>query len=84
MSEKMSKAQIYDHVTAVIADITGEAQEKITPETSIIDDLTLDSLALYEIVIELENDYQLKISDEEIESLKTIEEIVMFIEAHKH
>lgn len=84
MSEKQSRAQIYDHVTAVIADITGEEQDKITPETSIVDDLTLDSLALYEIVIELENDYQLKISDEEIESLKTIDEIVKFIDAHKH
>lgn len=51
----------------------------LNEQTNLLHDLDLDSLALFEIVIDLEAAYDLRISDEEIENLRTIGEIVSFI-----
>lgn len=70
---------IEQKIIATIADISAIDPGILGPETSLVNDLSLDSLSLFEIVIELETFYDLRISDEEIESLKTIGEVVAFI-----
>jgi len=70
---------IYDKVIRTISDISGAALTDLTGQTELIMDLNLDSLAIFEIVIELEETFNLRISDEDIDRIKTIDEIVKYI-----
>ncbi len=55
----------------------------ITLETSLLDDLDADSLDAVEIIMAIEDEFGLEIPDELAESLKTIGEIVEYVEEHK-
>ncbi|MDD2578584.1 MAG: acyl carrier protein [Clostridia bacterium] len=75
----IKRQDIQSQVINTIADITDRIPSDLNEQTNLLHDLDLDSLALFEIVIDLEAAYDLRISDEEIENLRTIGEIVSFI-----
>lgn len=79
---------IYAKVSRTVAEVTGVSEADLNGQTELIMDLNLDSLALFEIVIELEEVFDLQISDEDVDRIKTLDEIVRFIEgkipAHHH
>ncbi len=75
----IKREDILSQVISTIADITDRQPEQLNEQTNLMHDLDLDSLALFEIVIDLETAYEMRISDEEIEALRTIGEIVSFI-----
>jgi len=56
----------------------------ITLETSLLDDLDADSLDAVEIIMAIEDEFGIEIPDELAESLKTIGEIVEYVEEHKN
>lgn len=66
-------------IIKTITDVAAIDPAAMSSKTSLMNDLNLDSLSLFEIVIELETFYNLRISDEEIESLKTIGHVARFI-----
>ncbi|HAL74319.1 MAG TPA: acyl carrier protein [Clostridiales bacterium] len=68
--------RIYDKVLKTITDISGHSPTELNGRTELILDLGLDSLAIFEIVIELEESFDLQITDEDIERIKTIDDIV--------
>ncbi len=70
---------IYDQVVKTITDISGHSPSEINGQTELILDLGLDSLALFEVVIELEEIFKLQISDEDIDKIKTIDDAVRYI-----
>lgn len=72
--------QIYAKVIQTIEDVTGVEQARLNDETELLMDLNLESLGMFEIVIELEETYDLQISDAEIDRIHTIGDIVDFIE----
>lgn len=72
-----------EQIITVIADITDKKESELSAGTDLIQDLALDSLALYEIVIELEDIFGLQISDEDIERIRTIGEAVSYIDQHR-
>lgn len=76
----IKRQDILRQVVSTIADITDRSPDDLNEQTNLLHDLDLDSLALFEIVIDLESVYDLRISDEEIEALRTIGEIVSFID----
>ena len=76
------KEDIITRVIAAVATVCGTDAAKMTPDTELVADLDLDSLAMFELVIELEEEYGLRISDEDIERIKTVSDIVDFIERH--
>ena len=53
--------------------------EDITPETSLIDDLGADSLDLIEIVMKLEDLYDIQIEDDELEKIVTVQDVIEYI-----
>jgi acyl carrier protein len=55
--------------------------DKITPETRFREDLDADSLDLYELVMELEDRYGIRVSEEEAAELKTVGDAVDFVAA---
>ncbi|NLM79341.1 MAG: acyl carrier protein [Ruminococcaceae bacterium] len=76
---EQTPVNISRQVRRVIADVADVTEEKLSGTTELVKDLQMDSLALYELVIELEEIYKLQISDEDIERIKSIDEIIDYI-----
>ncbi|MBO4261147.1 MAG: acyl carrier protein [Clostridia bacterium] len=74
---------MFEQIKAIIADQLSAEPEKITPETSIIDDLGADSLDVVELVMALEEKFGIEIPDEDAEKINTVSDIVSYVEAHK-
>jgi len=70
---------VEEKVRKVIADTLGIKEEKITPESSIIDYLGADSLDTVELVMDLERKFRIEISDEDAEKLRTVQDIIDYI-----
>ena len=70
-------------VSELIVEQLGVSMEEIRPEASFIDDLGADSLDIVELVMALEEEYDMEISDEEAEKIRTVQDVVNYIESHK-
>jgi len=71
-----------EKITEVIADKLGVEPSKITPEARFVEDLGADSLDTVELVMQLEDEFNLEIPDEEAEKLTTVESVVEYINKH--
>ncbi|MDN6900557.1 acyl carrier protein [Oenococcus sicerae] len=74
----MSKEELFNKVKAIIADQTGEDESKITMTTDIKKDLDADSLDIFEVMNEIEDQLDVKIEVEE--NLNTVGDLVDFVE----
>ncbi len=72
-----------DKVKKIIANQLSIEEGKLTEKTNIAEDLGADSLDLVEILMSLEDEFAISIPDEAIPTIKTIKDIVDFIESHK-
>lgn len=70
-----------DRVKKIVADRLGVEESEITMEATFKDDLGADSLDVVELVMELEDEFDLEISDEEAEKISTVADVVNYIEA---
>lgn len=70
----------FDKVKEIIVDQLDVDEDKVTMEASIIDDLGADSLDIVDMVMTLEEEFDVKISDDEVENVKTVGDIVKIIE----
>lgn len=75
----LTRDRIYDHIVKTIAEISGHAPADLSGRTELIMDLGLDSLAIFEVVIELEETFALQISDEDADRIKSIDDAVNYI-----
>lgn len=73
---------VFEKVATRIAKQLDIDASKINMESRLIEDLKADSLDLVELVMDLEQEYDLEIADEELEGMKTVADIVTFIEQH--
>ena len=73
MSEKQEK------IISIIMDKLGVEKSKITPEANFTTDLGADSLDQVELIMQLEEEFDLEISDEEAESLTTVDKVLKFL-----
>jgi len=74
--------KIHRMVTEMLSEQLGLPIEKIKPESRIEEDLNADSLDLVEITMAIEEDFQLYIRDEDAEKLKTVGDILNYLETH--
>ncbi len=72
----------FEKISEVIADKLGVEPSKITPEAKFVEDLGADSLDTVELVMQLEDEFNLEIPDEEAEKLTTVGSVVEYIESH--
>jgi len=75
-------SDVFERVKKIIVDRLGVDESEVTPEASFKDDLGADSLDVVELVMELEEEFDLEISDEDAEKVTTVGEVVKYIEAH--
>ena len=79
----MSDKPIEEKVKDIIVEQLGVNPEQVTPQASFIEDLGADSLDIVELVMALEEEYDMEISDEEAEKIRTVQDVVNYIESHK-
>jgi acyl carrier protein len=74
-------SDVFDRVKRIIVERLGVEESEVTPEASFKDDLGADSLDVVELVMELEDEFDLEISDEDAEKITTVGEVVQYIES---
>ena len=73
-------ASVSERVIDIVAEQLGVDKEKIKPETSFVNDLGADSLDTVELVMELEEEFDINIPDDAAEKIQTVGEAIEFIE----
>ena len=76
------RAQIMDKVIAIVAEQMNYAKEKITLETSFMNDLGADSLDTVELLMEMEDEFKVQIPEGEAEKIQTVGDAVDYISRH--
>ncbi len=75
-------ASVYDRVQGIIAERLGVDEEKVTMEAEFIGDLNADSLDLVEVIMAMEQEFDLEIKDEDAENIRTVSDAVLYIDEH--
>ncbi|KAB7668608.1 acyl carrier protein [Bacillus sp. B1-b2] len=72
-------ADVLERVTKIVVDRLGVEESEVTLEASFKDDLGADSLDVVELVMELEDEFDMEISDEDAEKIATVGDAVNYI-----
>jgi acyl carrier protein len=75
-------ASIAERVKQIVAEQLGVDEDQVTPEASFMDDLGADSLDTVELVMALEEEFDIEISDEDAEKIQTVQDAVDYISEH--
>jgi acyl carrier protein len=73
---------VFDEIREILADQLDVNMDDITMESNLSDDLGADSLDAIDIVMSIEDQYSIEVPDETIETMKTVEDIVVFVESN--
>ena len=76
----MTTGDTKDRIIGIIANQLGIDHGDITPEASVVDDLGADSLDVVELIMALEEEFNLEIPDEEAEKIKNVQDIFSYME----
>ena len=71
---------IFEQVKKILCDQLDLEEEQVNEDSEVIDDLGADSLDIVDLVMTLEEEFDTEIPDEDIENLKTVGDIVKYIE----
>lgn len=74
---------LFDKVKEIIIEQLGVEEDQVTPEASFIDDLGADSLDIVELVMALEEEFDMEIPDEDAEKIKTVGDAANYIQEHQ-
>lgn len=75
----MSSEEIFEKVKAIIVEQLGVADTAVTMEASFIDDLGADSLDIVELIMALEEEFDIEIPDTDAEKIVTVGDVVDYI-----
>ena len=78
-----TRDEIYDNVKDVLVEQLGVEEGDVNEEASFQEDLGADSLDLVELIMELEDQFEIKISDEDAQRIQTVGQAVDYISSHQ-
>ena len=79
----MSDGTTYDRLKKIIVEQLGVDEEEVQPQASFVEDLNADSLDLVELIMSLEEEFGMEISDEDAEKIQKVQDAADFIEEHQ-
>jgi acyl carrier protein len=79
-----SGSNLEGQVRSLVADQLGVDISEVIPGANILDDLGADSLDVVELVMSLEDAFDIEVPDEEVEGMRTIGDIQQYVLAHKN
>src|SRR5882672_6078440 len=71
-----------ERLKKIIAEQLSVSEDEVTPEANFIDDLNADSLDLVELIMSLEEEFNVKISDEDAERIRTVQDAMDYLHEH--
>lgn len=75
---------IYQRLKKIVVDQLGVDESEAVPSANFVEDLNADSLDLVELIMSLEEEFGIQISDEDAEKITTVQEAEDYIEEHQH
>jgi acyl carrier protein len=78
----LAAQNIREKVLDIVCEQMGASREKVTDQTSFINDLGADSLDTVELVMEFEDEFDLNIPDEDAEKIQSVGDAIKYIEGH--
>ena len=78
----LAQGNSYERLKKIVVEQLGVDEGDVKPEASFVDDLNADSLDLVELIMSLEEEFGVEISDEEAEKIKTVGDAAEYIEEH--
>lgn len=72
---------VFEKVKEMLCEQLDVEEEKVTLEASIVDDLGADSLDVVDLIMSLEEEFDVEIPDEDVENMKTVGDLVKYIES---
>ena len=73
---------VFEKIKKIIVDQLDVSEEKVKLSSNIQDDLGADSLDVVDLIMSLEDEFSVEIPDDQVENVKTVEDIVKFIESN--
>ncbi len=73
---------VFEKVKAILSEQFDVEEDTITTETTISEDLGADSLDVVDLLMSIEDEFEIEVPDTEIENIKTVGELVKYIEDH--
>jgi len=77
-------ANVFDKVKEILCDQLDVDEDVVTMDAHIVDDLGADSLDLVDLVMTIEEEFDVEISDDQVDVIKTVGDIVKYIEENAH
>ena len=79
MSTKYTRSEITETIQRISCDLTGAVPETVNTESNFVEDLRADSLDMMEIVMGVEDEFEIEIPDEDVENIKTVGQAIDYV-----
>jgi acyl carrier protein len=75
------KIELVERIRAIVAGQLGVEADQVVPEASILDDLGADSLDVVELVMALEEEFDIEVPDQDVEGIRTVGDVETYVVA---
>jgi acyl carrier protein len=76
----MTDVEILAGLTEILEEFVGVEPSDVTPEASLMDDLTVDSLSMVEIIVSAQDRFGVEIPDKDLKYLRTVQDVISYVQ----